>query len=377
MASTLQESLRSLIAKGKTQQALDALTEQLRGTDEGDTITLLQSRWKSNQRSFNMGILSNSDFGMETNRINYALLSVIGDLEDNKDKKAVVQQVQEVIYKIEVSGSGNIMNIGGIVNTGNVNSGNTTTTNTVTGGIHIGDKIGGDKVGRDKIDGDKITNSGTSTKTETSPFPLESFGSVQETKKVILFVAANPQGKNDANSGAESQAISNAISRGHLREKYELQVNFATDVNTFLTLLKQCKPTIVHLSMHGGDKKGVLFEDATGNANYVTEAVLASFFKLVNKKSKIVECVVVSACNSSGHAKELVQCVDAAVGMQGVVQVDVALEYTKGFYSSILTGDDYETAHDTAVVLLGQYASNIEYTGKIAIPDIPQFYGTN
>ena len=64
MANTLQESLRNLIAKGKTKHALDALAEQLHGTDEGDTITLLQSRWKSNERSKNMGVISNSDASM-------------------------------------------------------------------------------------------------------------------------------------------------------------------------------------------------------------------------------------------------------------------------------------------------------------------------
>lgn len=370
MATTLQESLRNLIAKGKTQQALDALTEQLRGTDEGDTITLLQSRWKSNQRSYNMGILSNNDYSMETNRINYALLSVIGDLEDNDEKKAVVKQVQEVIYNIEVPGSGNVVNIGGVVNTGNINTGNSSKTNSITGGVQIGDRIGGDKVGRDKIGGDKITNNGTTATTETPP-------SVQEAKKVILFVAANPQGKNEVSAGREKQNIGDAIREGELRDKYELKDNFATNVKVFLRLLKSCKPTIVHLSMHGGANNGVLFEDENGNTDYVTAEDLASFFELVNTEERVIECVVLSACNSDEHANAVSKYVPFVIGMAGPIPVPAAIEYTSGFYSSLLEGDDYASAHKTAKILLKRYASKIKYDGDIAIPDIPKLFINN
>lgn len=371
MATTLQESLRSLIANGKTKQALDALKEQLDGTDEGNTITLLHSRWSSNQRSYNMGILSQNDYNMENNRINYALLSVIGDLEGNDAKKAVVKQVKEVINKIEVSGSGNIVNIGGVVSTGHINTGNSSIVNSVTGGIHIGDKIGGDKVGRDKIGGDKIKNIGT------PPIQKESFGSVQKAKKTILFVAANPQGKSEASAGREKQTISDAITEGALREEFELKDSFATNVKGFLRLLKSCKPTIVHLSMHGGANNGVLFEDENGKTDYVTAEDLASFFELINGDGRIIECVILSACNSEEHAKEVNKYVDYVVGMQGPIPVTAAIEYTSGFYSSLLEGDDYSSAHKTAKILLKRYASKIQYDGDIAIPDIPKLFSIN
>ena len=39
MATTLQDSLRRLIAKGKTEQALDELSDSLHNSDVGDTLT--------------------------------------------------------------------------------------------------------------------------------------------------------------------------------------------------------------------------------------------------------------------------------------------------------------------------------------------------
>ena len=126
MATTLQNSLRRLIAKGKTEQALDELSDSLHNSDVGDTLTLLQSRWHRNEGANNRGTLDRADYQLETNKITNSLLSVIGDLEDRTGQEAVAQQAQEVIYRIE-----------------NLN-------------IHIGDNISGDKIGGDKVMGDKV-----------------------------------------------------------------------------------------------------------------------------------------------------------------------------------------------------------------------------
>ena len=331
MATTLQDSLRNLIAKGKTQQALDALADNLKGTDEGDTIILLQARWNRNKNANNMGVLSSGEYQMENNRITYALLSVIGELDDDSTgKEAVVEKVQQVIYNIQVQGTGHIINTG---------SGSATINN---------------------------DNSNAISATDKDP-------SVQK-KKTILFVAANPSGKNDASSGRELQTINDALNSGTLRDNFELKNNFASNVPSFLKLLKGVKPSVVHLSMHGGNNTGVLFEDEFGKADYVTVEDLVSFFSLVNKKERVVECVVLSACNSEDHAKGLKDWVAHSVGMKGPIPVSAAIEYTSGFYSSLFEDEDYDSAHKTAKILLKRYASKIEYTGTIAIPDIPQLF---
>ena len=202
MIERLQDKLQALIGKAKTQEALDVLNDELSGTSEGNTITLLRARWNNNQKSYGLGLLSNSDYMMEMNRINYALLSVISDLEDNRSSAQTASTQQ----KAEAA-------ITNVYNT----------------------YIMGDNVGGDKIMGNKITNN-SATDTNTPPV------AAGMNKKTILFIAANPAGKNETNSGRESQTIQNAVNHGSLREQYDVQINFASNVNELLRLLKKFKP---------------------------------------------------------------------------------------------------------------------------------------
>lgn len=348
MVTALQNKLQALIGNAKTQQALDVLTTELQGTNEGDTITLLRARWNRNQQSYNLGVLNNSDYQMEMNRINYALLSVIGDLEESSPSV----QASPIQQKAEAA----ITNIYNTYIMGDKVEGNKTTT-----------VIHGDNIGGDKVMGNKMTDNRTNH-TTNNPAVAE------VKKKTILFIAANPAGKNETNSGRESQTIQSAINNGSLRDQYEVQINFASNVNELLRLLKKFKPTIVHLSMHGATTKGMLFEDGAGNVDYVSEDVLASFFELVNIREKVVECVILNACNSVTHAEVVNQYVDYTVGMNGPIPPDVAIKYTEGFYESILEGDDYETAHRSSVSLLNQYAKKLDWNGDVAIKDMPKLF---
>ncbi len=354
MASPLQEKLRDLIAKGKSRQAFDALAEQLKGTDEGNTIVLLRSRWNANQRSYNMGVLANSDYLMETNRVNYALLSVIGELEEagpangpnstQQKAEAAITQVINNTYNISgdhVVGNKTITNVHGDNFTGNK----------VTTNVQ-GNYVGGDQhIGTDKqVEKDQ---------------PVK--------KKTILFIAANPQGKSETNSAKEKQKISDAINNGTLRDQFELQDNFSSNVGDLLRILKKFKPAIVHLSMHGA-KEGMLFENASGGVDFLSADLLASFFELLNSKEKIVELVVLSACNSVEHAQAVNEFVDYAVGMNGPIPTDVAVNYTSDFYTNLLEGDDYESSHQSSILLLRQYAGKVDWHGEVAIKDMPKLF---
>ena len=265
MATTLQDSLRTLIAKGKTQQALDALADNLKGTDEGDTITLLQSRWNRNKNANNMGVLSGGEYQMENNRINYALLSVIGELDDSTGKEAVIEKVQQVIIHIgDIIAGDKVMGNKNVSNTNNINSGNTTNTNSGNTNTNSGNTT-------------TNTNSGNTTNTTIGATSAADKDPSVQKKKTILFIAANPRDKAQLTSDRESQCIKDAITSGTLRDVCQLEINFASNVNDLLRLLKKFRPSIVHLSMHGSQNKGMLFEDAAGGVDYVSADTLASF----------------------------------------------------------------------------------------------------
>lgn len=334
---TLRDQLQDLIAKDKSEVALKQLSETLRGTEEGNTITLLQARWVSNKNAYNMGILNADDYNRERNRINYALLSVIGELEENPRRVESVQAVQKDIQLIQ-----NIYNVSG-------------------------DVVQGDKIGGDKVMGYKNVDNRVTQSREVSP------NEPNAPRKGILFIAANPNNTNETYSGKESQMIQKAIDIGHLRHQFELNVNFASNIEDVLRLLKVNKPAIVHFSMHGSNK-GMLFEGAFGAAKIISPEILASFFELINMRQKSVECVLLSACNSIEHAIALNQYVDYVIGMKGLIPAQAAIEYSKCFYNALLTGDDYDMAHRSAKLQLKHFASSIDYQGDTALEDIPELF---
>jgi Effector-associated domain 11 len=385
---TLQEKLQALIGKAKTQEALDVLTEQLQGTEEGDDIVLLRSRWNRNRQSYNMGLLTHGDYGMEMNRINYALLSIVSDLDESsttrrttthtKAEAAITNIYNTYIVDNSVTTTVHGDNVGGDKIIDNRVDNSVKTTRIIQGDAVKGNKstthIGGDYVGGDKVGGDKVMGNKNTTTTIDNHVEQKD-PSVSEPKKVILFIAANPSGKNETNSTLERQTLTDAHNQSSLREQYMVIDHFASNISDLLRLLKKHKPSIVHLCMHGA-KDGMYFENADGSVDLVAAEVLASFFELLNMREKSIKCVILNACNSDSQAEAVNQYVDYTVGMKGAIPPAVGIEYTKGFYESFLEDEDYESAHLSSVALLGHFAKKIGWDGEVAIKDMPRLFKT-
>jgi hypothetical protein len=341
----LQEKLRELIAAGKTKSALDALATQLKNTDEGDTLILLQARWNGNQNADNQGIINRDDYKREIANINRALLSVIGDLEDTPSHVRQSFAQQKAIQAIT-----NIYNT-------------YITDNSVKKTVDVNGH--GNTVITDIKDSTITVNS--------TPKPDPQKTDEVPKKQVILFIAAEPESKQIFNAGKELKIIQKAHEKGSLRDKYVILNDFATDPDDLPRLLAKHKPTMVHFSMHGS-KKGVYFEDEQGQAIEVTADILSELIELVNEKEPIVNCILMSACNSAQHAAKLAQFVGSAIGMDGVILADAACAYTKGFYQSIFEGDAYSTAHRLGVLFVKKFALTIQYLGNNPLEMMPQYF---
>jgi len=75
-----QNRLKTMLAEGKIDKVLDALSEA-GDNDFQNSVILLSGRYKRMQRDERRGLMTNSQTGIETARINQALLSLIDDLE--------------------------------------------------------------------------------------------------------------------------------------------------------------------------------------------------------------------------------------------------------------------------------------------------------
>ncbi len=81
----MKQTLRNLMADGKTARALDKLRQlNLNDDDLNTQITLLSARFKKNESQKNNGVIDERDFNLELNRINIALLAVIDQLDVNQ-----------------------------------------------------------------------------------------------------------------------------------------------------------------------------------------------------------------------------------------------------------------------------------------------------
>lgn len=337
---TIQEQVHELIAVGKTKDALYRLSEELRGTEEGNTITLLQSRWANNHRSYSQGTLTHSEYAMENNRINHALLSVMSDLESLPSASLAKQKAEEVVQQIY--------------------------------NIHIGDVVHGDKVGGDKVGRDKVTNN--QRETGDAPRQIAPEADLPEVQpKTILFIAANPNNTNQTEAGTESKMIQDAIDMGHLRDQYILKIFFASSIEDLIRLLQVHDPTIIHLSMHGSEE-GILLQGEFGAAQELEPDYLAELFAILNERSKALECVILNACSSHEHAKALINYVNIAIGMNDDIPVEAGIKYTKYFYNSLLTGSNYPIAHKIAKTQLKFLSATIDYNGKKPIHEIPELF---
>jgi hypothetical protein len=75
-----KKSLKASIAKNQTESVFQDLSSTLKESTVKDDVRLLQSRWHSNKKQNNEGVLDSDDFTREENKVNLALLDFITNL---------------------------------------------------------------------------------------------------------------------------------------------------------------------------------------------------------------------------------------------------------------------------------------------------------
>lgn len=313
--NSLQEKLRGLLAANKTEQVLMELEAAVQGDkDLTNSVIQLKARYASNRKDDMLGLISSSDSALQNNRIIASLLELIGSLPD-KETNAVNEfaDKQQKFYN--------------------------------TSNIYQHTKRGFDS-------------------TLTS----------EVTVKQVLFISSNPNNKEGLRFGRELEAIKSSFEKGTAGSSFKLYTEFAVQPGEILRYMKKYRPSIVHISCHGSREKGLYFEDSNGDPIPLSSDILASFFEIVNIRQEVVECVVLSACESVEHAKAVHNFVKRAIGMTGAVPDAFAIAYAEGFYKEIAESGTYEDAHEHGKLLMRIKAQTLEYDGEMPLSDIPFIY---
>jgi Effector-associated domain 11/TIR domain len=78
------DQIKDLIGNGQAEQALKLLTAFLSDKGNADLsmqVLMQQGKWKSNQRNQMLGMISNAEASMTNNQVNFALLSLMSDVD--------------------------------------------------------------------------------------------------------------------------------------------------------------------------------------------------------------------------------------------------------------------------------------------------------
>ncbi len=165
---------------------------------------------------------------------------------------------------------------------------------------------------------------------------------VQEQKKVILILAANPKSTTTLRLDEEVREIDAGLRRSNQRDRFQLEQRWAVRSRDLQNALLDFKPQVVHFSGHGAGEGGLILENATGNAVAVSTEALVGLFELFADR---IECVVLNACYSEVQAEAIANHIPYVIGMNKAIGDQAAIEFSVIFYAALGAGESIEFAY--------------------------------
>ncbi|BBC23399.1 CHAT domain-containing tetratricopeptide repeat protein [Pseudanabaena sp. ABRG5-3] len=177
----------------------------------------------------------------------------------------------------------------------------------------------------------------------------------------ILVVAASPLGASPLQLDREVKTIQEALRRSRKRDNFEVEYRLAATPSELRRALLDLEPHVLHFSGHGSGEQGLLFvSDESASAIYRSEGgevrsrstnsneikfvpaqPLANLLQLCDEH---LECVVLNACYSDVQGDAISANIPFTIGMRDVVEDNVAIKFSQGFYDAIGSGKGYESA---------------------------------
>ena len=163
---------------------------------------------------------------------------------------------------------------------------------------------------------------------------------VSHSVKRVLLLAANPRKTVPLRLDEEVREIEDALRGAKNREQFQLKQKWAVRPIDMRRAVLEFEPHIVHFSGHGDGDNGLVLENESGQAKFISAEALAGMFELAEQ----VECVLLNACYSEVQATAIVQHIPYVIGMNQAVGDRAALEFAVGFYDALGAGRSFERA---------------------------------
>jgi hypothetical protein len=165
----------------------------------------------------------------------------------------------------------------------------------------------------------------------------------------VLFLAANPTDTGPLRLGQEVREIDEKLEVGTLRESFELIQHHALRVSDLQKVLLKHQPHIVHFSGHGSTTEEIVLEDNAGKSQPVSRQALATLFRILRDKVRIV---VLNSCYSKAQAEAIKETIDYTLGNNKAVGDQAAITFAAAFYRALAFGRSVREAFELARVEL-------------------------
>ena len=168
-------------------------------------------------------------------------------------------------------------------------------------------------------------------------------------KIIVLFLAANPLDQLQLRLDEEARSIAEMIRKAKHRDSVLFESCWAVRPMDILQALNEHAPAIVHFSGHGSDQDEIVFQDANGNAKFVSKEAIV---QTMMASSEDIRLVFFNTCYSRNQAEAVVEHVEAAIGMKTSIGDEAARVFASQFYSAIGFGLSVKKGFDQAKALL-------------------------
>lgn len=165
----------------------------------------------------------------------------------------------------------------------------------------------------------------------------------------VLFIASNPLDAPQLRLDEEARSIQEMIRKSEHRDSVSFETRWATRALDVIQAINEENPAIIHFSGHGSYDDEIVFQDNQGNAKPISKEAIV---QTLMSTSDAIKLVFFNTCFSYGQAQEVVQHVDAAVGVTTTIGDVAARVFAAQFYSAIEFGLSIKQAFEQGKVAL-------------------------
>lgn len=194
-------------------------------------------------------------------------------------------------------------------------------------------------------------------------------------QKTILFITSNPTDSTPINFGEQLKAIDDALQAATNRAYFKiLTPKTGLEKERLMEVLYTLKPDYLHITLHASKINGLYFQDRNRKPDPLPADEFAEYIRMLNQL-KSPEVIILSACNSLGHAEAVREYCRYVMGTNCAFPDLASIVYAEKFYTALFNGNEENVrfCHDIAILGIKRHNNPpFDPVDEKAVHDIPQ-----